>query len=135
MVRQLGFLVLLVSFIGGTAAQVRVPDLAAREAIKPGNYSGRIQEQNGPGSAEVKMHIRHITADGRVTATMESTHARKSCGAKLALNGIILPDGVMRLTVDDGAPKGCERVYNVKVAGSDVTGTFIDAAKPLRKKS
>lgn len=134
MMRYLGFVVLLVSFIGAASAQIRAPDPAARAEIKPGNYSGRVQEKNGSGSAEIKMNIRHVTTDGRVTGTVESTHARKSCGKRLGLNGIIQADGEMRLTVDDGAPEGCERVYNVKVAGGGVTGTYIDAAKSVRKK-
>lgn len=132
--RHLGLLVLLLSFTGGAAAQIRAPDPAAKAAVQPGNYAGRIQEQNGSGSAEIKMHIRHVTADGRVTATVQSKHARKACAARLPLNGIIQPDGVMRLQVDDGAPEGCERVYNVKVEGGDVSGTYIDAVKPVRKK-
>ena len=102
--------------------------------IKPGSYSGKVTEEGGKGTADIKMDIKHITADGRVTARVQSSHARKACAASLPLNGIVLPAGDMRLEVDDGAPDGCERVYMLKLAGTGVSGTYIDAVTRVKGK-
>ena len=134
MIRYAAFPVLFLSLIAGAMAQSTTVapsqatiSPAAIAQIKPGSYSGKLTEEGGKGTADVKMDIKHVTADGRVTARVQSSHARKSCAASLPLNGIVLPTAEMRLEVDDGAPEGCERVYNVKIAGSGVTGTYIDA--------
>ena len=108
--------------------------VAAARGLETGNYAGRVQEQSSARSAEVKMNIRHVTADGRVTATVESSHARSSCAKRLPLNGIVLHDGDMRLTVDDGAAEGCERTYHVKVgSGGSLSGTYLDGRAPAGK--
>jgi len=134
MKRLTGILFLSCSFIGGALEQstTAAPSQAtispaAIAQIKPGSYSGKLTEEGGKGSADIKMDIKHVTADGRVTARVQSSHARKACAASLPLNGIVLPSAEMRLEVDDGAPDGCERVYNVKLAGSSMSGTYIDA--------
>ena len=143
MIRLSALLLLFVSFISGAFAQTQTPAsaaaaIAAAKGIAPGNYAGTVQEQGGSRSATIKMTIRDVTADGRVTATVESTHTRASCAKRLPLNGMVLPEGNMRLTVDDGAPEGCERLYNVKVAtGGSLSGTFIEGkgatSKALKK--
>jgi hypothetical protein len=142
MMRLFSFLLLFVSFIASAFAQTQTPAsaaaaIAAAKGIAPGNYAGTVQEQGGTRSANIKMTIRDVTADGRVTATVESDNTRASCAKRLPLNGLVLPEGNMRLTVDDGAPEGCERLYNVKVSAGSVSGTFIDgkgAAKKAIKK-
>ena len=143
MLRLFSFVLLFVSFIAGAFAQSQTPAsaaaaVAAARGIAPGTYSGTVQEQGGTRSANIKMTIKDVTADGRVTATVESDNTRASCAKRLPLNGIVLPEGDMRLTVDDGAPEGCERLYNVKVvSGGGVSGTFIDgkgaASKAVKK--
>jgi hypothetical protein len=110
--------------------------VAAASTIAPGNYTGTVQEQGGSRTATVKMTIRDVTKDGRVTATVESSHARASCAKRLPLNGLVLPEGQMRLTVDDGAPEGCERIYHLKVAsGGTLSGTFVDGRTAAKKKA
>ena len=139
MMRLTGFLGLFLSF--GVLAQTTTVapsqatiSPAAIAQIKPGSYSGKMTEEGGKGTADVKMDIKHVTADGRVTARVQSSHARKSCAASLPLNGIVLPTGEMRLEVDDGAPEGCERVYMLKLAGTGVSGTYIDAVTRVKGK-
>jgi len=134
MMRLTGFLALFLSFIAGAMAQTTTvaPSAAtispaAIAQIKPGSYSGKLTEEGGKGSADVKMDIKHVTKDGRVTARVQSSHARQACAASLPLNGLVLPTAEMRLEVDDGSPEGCERVYNVKLVGSSISGTYIDA--------
>jgi hypothetical protein len=140
--RRSAISLILVSFTAGAFAQSTPSQtpasaaaaVAAARGIATGNYAGRVQEQSSARSAEVKMNIRHVTADGRVTATVESPHARPSCAKRLPLNGIVLPDGDMRLTVDDGAAEGCERTYHVKVApGGGLSGTYLDGRAPAGK--
>jgi len=139
MMRHLGLLLLFVSFSTTAFAQSQTPAsaaaaVAAARDIKPGNYAGTVQEQGGSRSANIKMTIRDVTTDGRVTATVESSHARASCTKRLPLNGLVLPEGQLRLTVDDGAPEGCERVYHVKLAsGASVSGTYVDGKGPAKK--
>ena len=124
MMRLSGLLVLLAAFSAGAAEQK--PSAGPRPAT--GDYSGSLTEEGGKGTADIKMNIKHVTTDGRITATVQTTHARKSCTARLPLNGIVLPDGGLRLEVDDGAPEGCERIYNLTgVSGGKVSGTYIDA--------
>jgi hypothetical protein len=132
--RLTGFLFLFFSFIAGALAQTTTAapsqatiSPAAIAQIKPGSYSGKVTEENGKGTADIKMDIKHVTADGRVTARVQSSHARAACAKSLPLNGIVLPSSEMRLEVDDGAPDGCERVYMLKLAGTGVSGTYIDA--------
>ena len=141
MMRLTGFLGLFLSFIAGAFAQTTTVapsqatiSPAAIAQIKPGSYSGKMTEENGKGTADVKIEIKHVTADGRVTARVQSSHARKSCAASLPLNGVVLPSGEMRLEVDDGAPEGCERVYQAKLSGTSVSGTYIDAVSRVGGK-
>ena len=132
MMRVSALSLLFISFIAGAFAQTQTPEsaAAARAAarnIAPGDYSGRVQEQGGTRAAEIKMTIKDVTDDGRITATVESSHQRTACTKRLPLNGMVLPDGAMRLTVDDGAPEGCERLYMIKTAsGGKLSGTFLD---------
>jgi hypothetical protein len=139
---RLSGLILFASFISSAMAQettapAPAPSAAAAsgERPSPGNYSGRIQEAEGKRTAQIKMNIRDITQDGRITATVQSTHRLKSCAKRLPASGIVLPEGGMRLEVNAGAPDRCERVYNLNVAGANtVSGTFIDADKTLDRK-
>ena len=140
MTRLAGFLVLFVSFVAGAHAQSQTPAsaaaaVAAARTITEGNYSGTVKEQGGTRASKLKMTIRDVTADGRVTATVEATHPRKICAKRLPMNGLVLPEGEMRLTVDDGVPAGCERVYHLKVAsGGTLSGTFVDGRGGAAKK-
>ena len=121
-----------VASISGAYAQSQTPESAAAaiqaaSGIAEGNYAGTVQQHGGKGSSNVKMTIRDVTTDGRVTATVAATHPRATCAKRLPMNGIVLPEGVMRLTVDDGVPAGCQRVYHLKVtSGGGLSGTFFN---------
>ena len=126
---RLTAVVLSAAFVTGAAAQSPAP-ASATPRITPGDYTGRLQEEGGSRTAEIKVNVKHVTNDGRVTATVQSTHDRKACAARLPLNGIILPDGDVRAEVNDGAPEGCERIYHLRTTGGGtLSGKFIDAVK------
>jgi hypothetical protein len=142
MLRITAVVVLSTCFAGAAIAQApasssNVPSPSAVGRPTPGDYSGTLQQEGGAGSSQVKLHIKHITADGRVTARVQSAYASKACAGALPASGIITKDGVgMRLEVDAGAPEGCQRIYNIKTAGGgSVSGTYIDARKGGAKLS
>lgn len=137
MLRITAVLVLSTCFAGAAIAQApassssNAPSPSAVGRPTPGDYSGTLQQEGGAGSSQVKINIKHITADGRVTARVQSAYASKACAGSLPASGIITKDGVgMRLEVDAGAPEGCQRIYNIRSApGGTLSGTFIDAPK------
>ena len=130
--RRSGALVFFALICTGAIAQ-QTPS-SGGPAPAPGDYSGTVQEWGGGGSSEVKLNIRNITRDGRVTGRVQATYPRKACAKSLPLSGITLPEGGMRLEVDAGAPDGCERIYNVKAESGTVTGTYIDAVRARTRK-
>jgi hypothetical protein len=133
MMRVPAFLVLFVSFMSGALAQTAAPD-ATGSRPAAGDYSGTVQEWAGGGSSDIKLNIRNITADGRVTGHVQASGGRKSCARRLPLSGITLPDGALRLEVNAGAPEGCERIYNIKAESGSVSGTYVDAM-PARRSA
>ena len=132
MKRFAALLLLSAASVTGAFAQSQTPasaaaSIEAARGITERDYAGTVQEQGGKRSSDVKMTIRDVTTDGRVTATVAGTHARKACAKRLPMNGIVLPEGLMRLTADDGVPSGCERVYHLKVTSAGgLSGTFFN---------
>ena len=101
-----------------------------------GTYSGTLQQEGGGGTSDVKLTIKHVTPDGRITARAQGTHPLAPCGADLPANGLVLKDGGIRMEVNDGAPEGCERIYQIKSAsGGRLSGTYIDAVRSGGKLS
>ena len=93
----------------------------------PGSYSGTIKESTGARTSDVKLDIKDVTKDGRVTSRVTATNTRNpACGPNLPASGIMLEDNSMRLEVDAGAPEGCERVYIVTARGGTLSGSFVD---------
>jgi hypothetical protein len=143
MKRFAGFLLLSAVSITGAYAQSQsqtpasaAASIKAASGIAEGDYTGTVQEQGGKRSSDLKMTIRDVTTDGRITATVEATHPRATCAKRLPLNGIVLPKGLMRLTVDDGVPKGCERVYHLTVTPSGtLSGTFFNGRVAPKKSA
>ena len=145
MKRYAGILLLSAASIPGAYAQSQSPaqtpqtaaaSIKAATGIAEGDYAGTVQEQGGKRTSDLKMTIRDVTTDGRVTATVEATHPRATCAKRLPLNGIVLPEGLMRLTVDDGVPKGCERVYHLKVtSGGGLSGTLFNGRVAPKKSA
>ena len=132
MKRFAGLLLLSAVSITGAYAQSQTPESAAAaitaaSAIAERDYTGTVHQQGGKRSADLKMTIRDVTTDGRITATVQATHPRAACAKRLPVNGIVLPDGLMRLTADDGVPTGCERVYHVSVTpAGGLSGTYFN---------
>ncbi|HYH43575.1 MAG TPA: hypothetical protein VD867_16495 [Burkholderiales bacterium] len=136
MMRLAGLLLLSISLSASAANNDPAANAKADATLKPGVYSGSLQEEGGTRTANVKITLKDITSDGRVTARVQSSHTRKSCTKALPLNGLVLPDGGMRLDVSSGAPEACARIYTVRMdpAGT-VAGTFTDGTKQRAKKS
>jgi hypothetical protein len=82
--------------------------------ISPGSYSGRAQEQGGPGWSDVDLVIKEVSADGRITAVVQAYRAGPTCSRPMPMSGQTTPDGGIRLEVKEGAPAGCERIYQLK---------------------
>ena len=115
-------------------AQEKAAQPGQFQAPAPGSYSGSLKDSTGARSSDVKLDIKHVTKDGRVTSRISATGtSNPACGKNLPASGIMLTDSSMRLEVDAGAPEGCERVYNVKASGGTLTGTFVEG-KPAAKK-
>ena len=135
MMRVTGALVLFVSFMAGALAQTSTTGTPGSPPA-PGDYSGTVQEWAGSGTSDVKLHIRDITADGRVTGRVQVSNGRKSCARNLPVSGIVTKDGSsMRLEVNAGAPEGCERIYNIKAEAGAVSGTYIEGVKSIRSSA
>lgn len=141
MVRSFGVLLLSVSCVAtalaqSPAASTNAPSAATAARITTGSYTGKVQQEHGKLTSDLKLAIRDVTKDGRVTARMQASHPLAVCAANLPANGLVLPDGSVRLTVNDGAPEGCERIYHLKFAGGNsVSGTFIAGPAATKSKS
>ena len=136
MLRTIATLVLAVSFTGtaiaadkAAASSGATPSASSQPRPGAGDYSGKLNAEGGAGSSDVKLSIKDITKDGRVTARVTATHSRKACAASLPASGIVTKEGGMRLEVDAGVPEGCERIYNITSAsGGSLQGTYIETA-------
>lgn len=134
MLRAACFAVLFASSMAAFA-QPKAAQPGKFQAPPPGSYSGTLKDTTGARSSNVKLDIKDVTKDGRVTARITASNTpNPACGKNLATSGIMLDDSSMRLEVDAGAPEGCERVYNVRASGGTLSGTFIDAKSAARKK-
>jgi hypothetical protein len=116
-------------------AQAKAAQPGKFEAPAPGSYKGNIKSTAGPGASDVQLDIKNVTKDGRVTSRVTASgYKNPACGKNLPASGIMLDDNSMRLEVDAGAPEGCERVYNVKASGGQLSGTYIEGKPAAMKK-
>ena len=137
MLRTALFAALFAASIPAAFAQAKAAQPGQFTPPPPGSYSGSIKEATGTRMSDVKLDIRDVTKDGRVTSHISATGAANpACAKSLPASGIMLNDNSMRLEVDAGAPEGCERVYIVTASGGKITGTFTDGknAKAGMKK-
>jgi hypothetical protein len=116
-------------------AQAKAAQPGKFDAPPPGSYKGSIKSTAGPGSSDVQLDIKNVTKDGRVTSRVSaSAYKNPACGKNLPASGIMLDDNSMRLEVDAGAPEGCERIYNVKASGGQLSGTYVEGKPSAMKK-
>jgi hypothetical protein len=134
MLRTACFALLFASSIPAAFAQAKAAQPGQFTAPPPGTYSGSLKEAGSARTSDVKLDIRDVTKDGRVTARVSATNTPPMCVKSLPASGIMLNDNSMRLEVDAGAPDGCERVYNVTASGGTVSGTFVDGKGAKAKK-
>lgn len=140
MLRAISVAVLTASCAATALAQIpnptsNAPSPAVASRIAAGSYSGTVQEENGKASSDVKLTVKDVTKDGRITARMQATNTRAACAGNLPANGLVLSDGSVRLEVNDGVPEGCERIYNLRFAsGTAVSGSFIGGQAALKTK-
>ena len=125
---RLTSLIIVSGFLAASAYAQQQP--APGSPIGAGSYSGTLQQEGGAGTTNVKLDVKHVTADGRITARAQAKDAPAMCRGNLPANGLVLKDGTMRFEVNDGAPEGCERIYNITgTAGGNLTGTYVEAVK------
>ena len=130
------FLAVVLAFSSTAAfAQAKAAQPGKFQAPPPGSYSGSIKNTAGAATSDVKLDIKDVTKDGRVTSRVTASgYKNPACGKNLPASGIMLDDNSMRLEVDAGAPDGCERVYNVTASGGQLTGTFVEGRTGTTKK-
>ena len=122
-------LIIASAFLAASAFAQQQPAPMA-SPIGPGTYSGTLQQEGGAGTSNVKLDVKHVTPDGRITARAQAKDAPAMCRGNLPANGLVLKDGTMRFEVNDGVSEGCERIYLITSAsGGNLTGTYIAARK------
>ena len=135
MLRTLCLAAVLATSSTAAFAQAKAAQPGKFQAPPPGSYSGSIKSTTGPATSDVKLDIKDVTKDGRVTSRVTATaYKNPACGKNLPASGIMLDDNSMRLEVDAGAPEGCERVYNVTASGGQLSGTFVEGRPAAMKK-
>ena len=135
MLRTLCFAAVLAASSTSAFAQAKAAQPGKFQAPAPGSYSGSIKSTTGSATSDVKLDIKDVTKDGRVTSRVTASgYKNPACGKNLPASGIMLDDNSMRLEVDAGAPEGCERVYNVTASGSQLSGTFVEGRPAAMKK-
>jgi hypothetical protein len=128
------FAILFLSSISTALAQAKAAQPGQFTAPSPGSYSGSLKDANGARTSDVKLEIRDVTKDGRVTARLSATNTSPECAKPRPASGIMLNDNSMRLEVEAGAPEGCARTYTVKAESGALSGTFVDARSAQKSK-
>ena len=120
MKRITGLLLFSAVSITGAYAQSQSPSqtpqsaaasITAAAGIAEGDYAGTVQEQGGKRTSNLKMTIRDVTTDGRVTATVEATHPRAACAKRLPMNGIVKGTTAITPANIAGIVAGTSRIY------------------------
>jgi len=128
MMRITGFIIAS-TFVAASAFAQQQP-AAVASPIGPGTYSGTLQQDGGAGTTNVKLDVKHVTPDGRITARAQAKDAPAMCRGNLPANGLVLKDGTIRFEVNDGVSEGCERIYLISGAsGGNLTGTYVEAMR------
>src|SRR5687767_13633678 len=101
MLRTLCFAAVLAASSTSAFAQAKAAQPGKFQAPAPGSYSGSIKSTTGSAMSDVKLDIKDVTKDGRVTSRVTASgYKNPACGKNLPASGIMLEDNSMRLEVD-----------------------------------
>lgn len=98
------------------------PEIAA--SLPSGQYAGRAL-RDGKGF-DVSLVIQQTKPGGRFTGTVV-IHKAPPCDALFPISGEILTGGGVRIESREGIVQGCERTFNLKLAGNELTGTLVES--------
>jgi hypothetical protein len=128
-IRRFLAVILLQAPIAATVdAQVAPPAALPPEivaALPSGEYTGRAR---GDGKGfDVSLVIQQTKPGGRFTGTVVVHKAPHPCDALFPISGEISTGGAVRIDSRQGVAQGCERAFDLKLAGDQLTGTLVDA--------
>ena len=93
-------------------------------ALMPsGIYVGRgVREGKG---IDVSLDIQETKPGGKFAGTALVHEPRSPCGAVFPIRGEMNADGAIRIDSREGVTRGCERKFDLKLAGDQLTGTML----------
>jgi hypothetical protein len=94
--------------------------------LPSGRYAGRAHSDGK--DFEVSLVIEQTKPGGRFTGTVMVHKAPAPCEALFPISGEIRTGGGVRIESKEGIARGCERVFNLKLAGNELTGTLVESA-------
>lgn len=94
-------------------------------SLPSGEYAGSAL-RNGKGF-DVSLVIQQTKPGGHFSGTVVVHKAPAPCAASFPISGVIRAGGAVQIESKDGVAQGCERSFNLKLAGNDLTGTLIAA--------
>lgn len=113
-----------------TSPTAAPPEIAA--SLPSGQYAGRAHK-DGKAFA-VSLVIEQTKPGGRLTGTVVVHKAPAPCEASFPIGGEILPGGSVHIESKEGAFHGCERTFDLKLVGDELTGTLVapEGAFPIK---
>jgi len=117
------------SITGSLLAQAASPIASPPEipaSLPSGQYAGRAHRDGK--DFEVSLVLDQTKPGGRFTGTVMVHQAPSPCEALFPISGEIVTGGGVRIESKEGVARGCERTFNLKLAGNDLTGTLVDPA-------
>lgn len=106
-----------------------LPEITAR--LPTGEYAGTARQDK---ALDVSLSIHESKAGGRFTGTVVVHQAAAPCNARFPLSGEIRPDGAVRIDSREGVAPGCERHFDLMLAGNDLTGTMTATGNTFQVK-
>jgi hypothetical protein len=100
------------------------PEIPA--SLPSGQYAGRTHRDGK--DFDVSLVIDQTKPGGRVTGTVMIHNAPTPCEALFPISGEIVTGGGVRIESKEGVARGCERTFNLKLAGHELTGTLVDSS-------
>ena len=128
--RDVAVLSLLVStsFTGESQSQpvsIAKPPPEIIALMPSGQYIG--QGQKDAKTFDVSLVIHESKPGGRFTGMVVVHQAAAPCAGEFPIAGEMKPDGLVHIESQDSGARGCELSFNLKLAGSELSGTLLGA--------